>query len=150
VKKGYKKKHTYTSTCIDDVKHHPALERNEKLHRLAISVLEVGDESIENFNVIEKLLIDLKDNFPRSCDKHLLPQRNNSVGVTIDVFRTKVVRSPNIVSRKGHPRTKRLKSSMEQTVPKPKKKKKETLPLLGMLLKLDHLLRYIIKTPHFF
>jgi hypothetical protein len=32
-------------------------------------MLEIWAESIENFNILEKLLIDLKDNFPRSCDK---------------------------------------------------------------------------------
>jgi hypothetical protein len=80
VEKGDKKKHTYISTCIDDVQHNPVLERYEKLHRLTINVLEIGAESVENCNVLEELLIDLKDNFPCSCDKHSLPQRNNSVG----------------------------------------------------------------------
>ena len=37
----------------------------EKLHKLAISVLKVGAESIKNFNV------DLKENFPRVCDNIL-------------------------------------------------------------------------------
>ena len=68
-RKVIKRKHTYISTCIDDVQHNPVLERYEKLHKLAISVLEIGAEFVENFNVLEKLLIDLKDNFPRSCDK---------------------------------------------------------------------------------
>jgi hypothetical protein len=68
-RKDIKRKHTYISTCIDDVQHNPVLERYEKLHILAISVLEIGVESVVNFNVLEKLLIDLKDNFPRSCDK---------------------------------------------------------------------------------
>uniref|UniRef100_A0A2N9F1B9 SWIM-type domain-containing protein n=1 Tax=Fagus sylvatica TaxID=28930 RepID=A0A2N9F1B9_FAGSY len=66
------------------------LERYEKLHRLAISVLEIGVESVVNFNVLEK---------------------------------TEVVRSPMVVKRKGRPRTKRLKSSMEEAVSKPKKKR---------------------------
>uniref|UniRef100_A0A2N9FFN3 Protein FAR1-RELATED SEQUENCE n=1 Tax=Fagus sylvatica TaxID=28930 RepID=A0A2N9FFN3_FAGSY len=82
-----------------------------------------GAESVENFNVLEKLLIDLKDNFPRSCDKYPLPQRKNSVGVSVDVPRTEVVRSPKVVNRKGRPRMKRLKSSMEKAVSKPKKKR---------------------------
>ena len=68
-RKDIKRKHTYIFTCIDDVQHNPILERHEKLHRLAISVLEIGAESVENFNILEKLLIDLKDNFLRSCDK---------------------------------------------------------------------------------
>jgi hypothetical protein len=68
-KKDIKRKHTYVSTCTDDVQHNTILERYEKLRRLARGVLEIGAESIENFNVLEKLLIDLKDNFPRSCDK---------------------------------------------------------------------------------
>jgi hypothetical protein len=65
-RKDIKRKHTYVSTCIDDVQHNLILERYEKLHKLANSVLKIGAESIENFNVLEKLLIDLKDNFPRS------------------------------------------------------------------------------------
>jgi hypothetical protein len=68
-RKDIKRKHTYVSTCTDDVQHNPVLERYEKLHRLAVGVLEIGVESVENFNVLEKFLIDLKDNFPRSCDK---------------------------------------------------------------------------------
>uniref|UniRef100_A0A2N9EVK8 Protein FAR1-RELATED SEQUENCE n=1 Tax=Fagus sylvatica TaxID=28930 RepID=A0A2N9EVK8_FAGSY len=60
-------------------------DRYEKLHRLAVGVLEIGAESVENFNVLEKLLIDLKDNFPRSCDKQPLSQRKNSVGAASDV-----------------------------------------------------------------
>ena len=68
-RKDIKRKHTYVSTCIDDVQHNPVLERYKKLHRLAVGVLEIGAESVENFNVLEKLLIDLKDNFPHSCDK---------------------------------------------------------------------------------
>uniref|UniRef100_A0A2N9EWX8 Uncharacterized protein n=1 Tax=Fagus sylvatica TaxID=28930 RepID=A0A2N9EWX8_FAGSY len=96
VEKDIKRKHTYVSTCIDDVQHNPVLERYEKLHKLAISVLEIGAESVENSNVLEKLLIDLKDNFPHLCDKHLLPQRKNSVGVSVDVPRTEVVRSPKV------------------------------------------------------
>ena len=79
-RKEIKRKHPYISTCIDDVQHNPVLERYEKLHRLTINVLEIRAESVENCNVLEELLIDLKDNFPRSCDKHSLPQRNNSVG----------------------------------------------------------------------
>ena len=68
-RKDIKRKHTYVSTCIYDVQHNLVLERYEKLHRLAVGVLEIGAESVENFNVLEKLLIDLKDNFPHSCDK---------------------------------------------------------------------------------
>ena len=68
-RKDIKRKHTYVSTCTDDVQHNPVLEKYEKLHRLAVGVLEIGAKSVENFNVLEKLLIDLKDNFPRSCDK---------------------------------------------------------------------------------
>jgi hypothetical protein len=68
-RKDIKRKHTYVSTCTDDVQHNPVLERYEKLHRLAVGVLEIGAEFVENFNVLGKLLIDLKDNFPRSCDK---------------------------------------------------------------------------------
>ena len=98
------------STCIDDVQHNPVLERYKKLHILAINVLEIQVESVENFNVLEKLLIDLKDNFSRSCDKHPLPQRKNSVGASVDIPRTEVVRSPKVVKHKGRPRTKRLKS----------------------------------------
>ena len=75
-----KRKHTYISTCIDNVQHNPVLERYEKLHRLTINVLEIRAESVESCNVLEELLINLKDNFPRSYDKHPLPQRNNSVG----------------------------------------------------------------------
>ena len=123
MEKGYKKKHTYISTYTDDVQHNPVLERYKKLHRLAVSVLEIEAESIENFNVLEKLLIDLKDNFPRSCDKQPLSQKKNSVGATSDVVRTEVVRSPMVVKRKGRPRTKQLKSSMEEAVSKPKKKR---------------------------
>jgi hypothetical protein len=40
-----------------------------------------------------------------------------------DVVRTEVVRSPMVVKRKGRPRMKRLKSSMEEAVSKPKKKR---------------------------
>ena len=57
------------------------------MHILAVGVLEIGAESVENFNVLEKLLIDLKDNFPRSCDKQSLSQRKNSVGAASDVVR---------------------------------------------------------------
>uniref|UniRef100_A0A2N9EMN5 Protein FAR1-RELATED SEQUENCE n=1 Tax=Fagus sylvatica TaxID=28930 RepID=A0A2N9EMN5_FAGSY len=121
-RKDIKRKHTYVSTCTDDVQHNLVLERYEKLHRLAVSVLEIGAESVENFNVLEKLLIDLKDNFPRSCDKQPSSQRKNSVGAASNVVRTEVVRSPNVVKRKGRPRMKRLKSSMEEAVSKPKKK----------------------------
>uniref|UniRef100_A0A2N9GPS8 Protein FAR1-RELATED SEQUENCE n=1 Tax=Fagus sylvatica TaxID=28930 RepID=A0A2N9GPS8_FAGSY len=98
-------------------------DRYEKLHRLAVGVLEIGAESVENFNVLEKLLIDLKDNFSRSCDKQPSSQRKNSVGAAPDVVRTEVVRSPMVVKRKGRPRMKRLKSSMEEAVSKPKKKR---------------------------
>ena len=48
------------------------MSHSDSQHRLAVGVLEIGTESVENFNVLEKLLIDLKDNFPRSCDKHPL------------------------------------------------------------------------------
>uniref|UniRef100_A0A2N9FU91 Protein FAR1-RELATED SEQUENCE n=1 Tax=Fagus sylvatica TaxID=28930 RepID=A0A2N9FU91_FAGSY len=122
-RKDIKRKHTYVSTCTDDVQHNPVLERYEKLHRLAVGVLEIGAESVENFNVLEKLLIDLKDNFSRSCDKQPSSQRKNSVGAAPDVVRTEVVRSPMVVKRKGRPRMKRLKSSMEEAVSKPKKKR---------------------------
>ena len=64
-----------------------------------------------------------KNNFPRLCDKHPLPQRKNNVGASVDVPRTEVVRSPKVVKRKGRPKTKRLKSSMEEVVSKPKKKR---------------------------
>jgi hypothetical protein len=122
-RKDIKRKYTYVSTYTDDVQHNPVLERYEKLHRLAVGVLEIKAESVENFNVLEKLLIDLKDNFPHSCDKQPLSQRKNSVGAASDVVRTEVVRSPMVVKRKGRPRTKRLKSSMEEAVSKPKKKR---------------------------
>ena len=122
-RKDIKRKHTYVSSCIDDVQYNPVLERYQKLHRLAIYVLEIEAKSVENFNVLEKLLIDLKDNFPRSCDKHPLHQRKNSVGASVDVPRTKVVRSPKVVNHKGRPWTKRLKSSMEEAISKPKKKR---------------------------
>uniref|UniRef100_A0A2N9FH11 Protein FAR1-RELATED SEQUENCE n=1 Tax=Fagus sylvatica TaxID=28930 RepID=A0A2N9FH11_FAGSY len=122
-RKDIKRKHTYVSTCTDDVQHNPILERYKKLHKLAVGVLEIEAKSVENFNVLEKLLIDLKDNFPRSCDKQPLSQRKNSVGAASDVVRTEVVRSPMVVKRKGRPRTKRLKSSMEEAVSKPKKKR---------------------------
>ena len=71
-RKDIKRKYTYVFTCTDDVQHNPVLERYEKLHRLAVGVLEIRAVSVENFNVREKLLIDLKDNFPRSCDKQPL------------------------------------------------------------------------------
>ena len=71
-RKDIKRKNTYVSTCTDDVQHNPILERYEKLHRLAVGVLEIGAKSVENFNVLEKLLIDLKDNFLCSCDKQPL------------------------------------------------------------------------------
>ena len=122
-RKDIKRKHIYVSTCTDDVQHNPILERYEKLHRLAVSVFEIGVESVENFNVLEKLLMDLKDNFPRLCDKQPSFQRKNSVEAASDVVRTEVVRSPVVVKRKGQPRTKQLKSSMEETVSKPKKKR---------------------------
>uniref|UniRef100_A0A2N9FF25 Uncharacterized protein n=1 Tax=Fagus sylvatica TaxID=28930 RepID=A0A2N9FF25_FAGSY len=100
-------------------------DRYEKLHRLAVGVLEIGAESVENFNVLEKL-IDLKDNFPHSCDKQPLSQRKNSIGAASDVVRTEVVRSPMVVKRKSRLRTKRLKSSMEEAISKPKKKRNTT------------------------
>ena len=62
-RKDIKRKHTYVSTCTDDVQHNPVLERYEKLHKLAVGALEIEVESVENFNVLKKLLIDLKDNF---------------------------------------------------------------------------------------
>ena len=86
-------------------------------------MLEIRVEFVENFNVLEKLLIDLKDNFPRSCDKQLLSQRKKSVKTASDVVKNEVVRSPMIVKCKDRPRTKRLKSSMEEAVSKPKKKR---------------------------
>ena len=64
-------------------------------------MLEIGAESVKNFNVLEKLLIGLKDNFPRSCDKQPLSQRKNSVETTFDVVRIEVVRSLMVVKRKG-------------------------------------------------
>jgi hypothetical protein len=86
-------------------------------------VLEIGAESVENFNVLEKLLIDLKNNFCHSCDKQPSSQIKNSVGAAHDVVRTEVVRSPMVVKRNGRLRMKRLKSSMEEAVSKPKKKR---------------------------
>ena len=68
----------------------------------------------------------MEDNFLRSCDKHPLPHRKNSVRASVDVPKTKVVRSPKVVKRKGRPRMKRLKSSMEEAVSKPKKKRNTT------------------------
>ena len=109
-------------------------------------MLEIGAEFVENFNVLEKLLIDLKDNFPRSCDKQPLSQRKNSVGAASDVVKTEVVRSPMVVKRKGRPRTKRHQwRKWFQN-----RRRKGTLPLLGILLNLHQLLGYIIKRPHFF
>uniref|UniRef100_A0A2N9FCB0 Protein FAR1-RELATED SEQUENCE n=1 Tax=Fagus sylvatica TaxID=28930 RepID=A0A2N9FCB0_FAGSY len=64
-----------------------------------------------------------EDNFSRSCGKQPSSQRKNSVGAAPDVVRTEVVRSPMVVKRKGRPRMKRLKSSMEEAVSKPKKKR---------------------------
>ena len=122
-RKDIKRKHTYVSICTNDVQHNPVLENYKKLHRLAVGVLEIGVESVENFNVLEKLLIDLKYNFPRSCDKQPSSQRKNSVGVASNVVRTEVVRSPMVVKRKGQPRMKWLKSSMKEAVSKPKKKR---------------------------
>jgi hypothetical protein len=122
-RKDIKRKHTFVSTCTDDVQHNPVLERYEKLHKLAVSVLEIGAESVENFNVLEKLLIDLKDNFSRSCDKQPLSQRKKSVGAAYDVVRTEVVRSPMVVKHKDRPRMKRLKSSMKEVVSKLKNKR---------------------------
>ena len=87
-------------------------------------MLKIEAESVENFNILEKLLIDLKNNFPRSCDKQPLSyKRKNSVGTASDVVRTKVVRSPMVVKHKGRPRTKRLKLSKEEVVSKLKKKR---------------------------
>jgi hypothetical protein len=124
------------------------LERYEKLHRLAVGVLEIEAESVENFNVLEKLLIDLKDNFPRSCDKQPLSQRKNRIGLASDVAKTEVVRSPMVVKRKGRPRTKRLKSSMEEAVSKPKKKR--NIVAARNLAQCTSTIGYIIKRPHFF
>ena len=56
-RKDIKRKHTYVSICTDDVQHNPVLERYEKLHRLAVGVLEIRAESVENFNILEKLLM---------------------------------------------------------------------------------------------
>ena len=89
-------------------------------------MLEIRAESVENFNILEKLLIDLKDNFSRSCDKQSSSQRKNNVGAAPDVVRTEIVGSPMVVKCKGRPRMKRLKSSMEEAVSKPKKKKNTT------------------------
>ena len=86
-------------------------------------MIEIGAESVKNFNILEKLLIDLKDNFPRSCDKQPLSQRKNSIGAAFDVTRTEVVRSHIVVKRKGRLRMKRLKSSIEEAISKPKKKR---------------------------
>ena len=122
-RKDIKRKHIYVSTYTDDVQHNSILERYEKLHRLAVGVLEIGAESVENFNVLEKLLIDLEDNFPRSCDKQTLFKRKNNVGAASNVVRIEVVRSPMVVKRKSGPRMKRQKSSMEEAVSKPKKKR---------------------------
>ena len=154
-RKDIKRKHTYVSTCTDDVQHNPVLEMYEKLHRLAVGMLEIWAESVENFNILEKLLIDLKDNFSRSCDKQSSSQRKNSVGAAPDVVRTEIVGSPMVVKRKGRSRMKRLKSSMEEAVSKRRKRfqnrrRKGTLPLLGILLNLHQLLGYINKKPHFF
>ena len=55
-----------------------------------------------------------------------MSQRKKSVGAASDVVRNEVVRSPMIVKCKGRPRTKRLKSSMEEAVSKPKKKRNTT------------------------
>ncbi len=55
-----------------------------------------------------------------------MPERNTNVGATIDVLWTEVVRGANVVNHKGRPRTKRLKSLMEQAVAKPKKKMNTT------------------------
>uniref|UniRef100_A0A2N9H0E5 Protein FAR1-RELATED SEQUENCE n=1 Tax=Fagus sylvatica TaxID=28930 RepID=A0A2N9H0E5_FAGSY len=53
----------------------------------------------------------------------LLSQRKKSVKAASDVVKNEVVRSPMIVKCKDRPRTKRLKSSMEEAVSKPKKKR---------------------------
>ena len=50
-------------------------------------------------------------------------QRKNSVGTAPDVVRTEVVRSPMVVKRKDRPKMKQLKSSMEEAISKPKKKR---------------------------
>ena len=50
-------------------------------------------------------------------------RKKNSVGAASDVVRTEVVKSPIVVKRKDRPRTKRLKSSIEEAVSKPKKKR---------------------------
>ncbi len=49
-RKDIKRKHTYVSKSYDDVHHGPVLDRYEKLHKLAIGVLEVGVEFVNNFN----------------------------------------------------------------------------------------------------
>uniref|UniRef100_A0A2N9EN72 Protein FAR1-RELATED SEQUENCE n=1 Tax=Fagus sylvatica TaxID=28930 RepID=A0A2N9EN72_FAGSY len=68
-------------------------------------------------------------------------ERKNSVGASVDVPRTEVVRSPKVVKRKSRLRTKRLKSSMEETVLKPKKKRNTTAArTAAMLLNLHQLL----------
>uniref|UniRef100_A0A2N9IE97 Protein FAR1-RELATED SEQUENCE n=1 Tax=Fagus sylvatica TaxID=28930 RepID=A0A2N9IE97_FAGSY len=74
-----------------------SLERYEKLHRLAVGVLEIGADPRLRERIVLELLL--------------------------DVVRTEVVRSPMVVKRKGRPRMKRLKSSMEEAVSKPKKKR---------------------------
>ena len=50
-------------------------------------------------------------------------RKKNSVGAASDVVRTEVVRSSMVVKHKVRPRMKRLKSSMEEAVSKPKKKR---------------------------
>uniref|UniRef100_A0A2N9GNY8 Uncharacterized protein n=1 Tax=Fagus sylvatica TaxID=28930 RepID=A0A2N9GNY8_FAGSY len=92
-RKDIKRKYTYVSTCTDDVQHNPILERYEKLHRLAVGVLEIGAE--------ERIVLEL----------------------LLMLLGLEVVRSPMVVKRKGRPRTKRLKSSMEEVASKPKKKR---------------------------
>uniref|UniRef100_A0A2N9FIK8 Protein FAR1-RELATED SEQUENCE n=1 Tax=Fagus sylvatica TaxID=28930 RepID=A0A2N9FIK8_FAGSY len=58
-----------------------------------------------------------------SSSECLVGCRKNSVEASVDVPRNKVVRSSKVVNCKGRPRTKRLKSSMEEVISKPKKKR---------------------------
>uniref|UniRef100_A0A2N9EPF4 Protein FAR1-RELATED SEQUENCE n=1 Tax=Fagus sylvatica TaxID=28930 RepID=A0A2N9EPF4_FAGSY len=117
-RKDIKRKHTYVSTCTDDVQHNPVLERYEKLHRLAVGVLEIGAESVENFNVLEKTEVVRSPMVVKRKGRPRMKRLKSSMELNL----TEVVRSPMVVKRKGRPRMKRLKSSMEEAVSKPKKK----------------------------